>query len=521
MSKTNFLQRWWKAIKAWFVSDDPTEPPGPDPTHPYDLILATSHTPWGVYPVPVAIFGYGSTDNYRPMIPRRVPVQLERFSSSSLCIGSMCPVIRYPGGQATNFHHPYGLNLGIEPSELAGVKMDFQKDILLAERMKAGEIPELYAIDECILQAKNVLPEGTRKVIYGVNVLTGSVAETVGALAKLEREGIEVIALEMSNELYMFDYRDVITAEQYVAKVKGMLQELRRMGVTIPAYIPVASREERGVHFQNWNRLMGQLEEVADGVVVHDYWPGGLEVLGGKDVAADQPIQFEELADRIYSMRYEDVRSHLDGACAHLGEQAGVIVTEWGIKKQGLSWRGTLIDAHYVVRYLGFLARYAAETGRLVAATLQTWVTEHRYGAGVVKWSPDAEAFVADAAGWIMDMITAHMPTSRVEYCGHYDDPNNTGLRVFVFSDSPPLKYIALVSNLSDDSMRIAVAGRRRRLHGIHAAQPWAQMGIKAKPMAIDGVPMIGEHMNVVPESPVLETIEIEPWMVGVLTWTA
>ncbi len=516
-SKNNFLKRWWHAFKDWLAGPDPTEPTGN--SSPNDLILSTTQMPWGEHAVPSLLWGMASTDNYHPIqrSDEKGAVDLLYLSTAPSIKNSAIPLIRFPGGQLANFYHPGKPHLGIIAEETEGVRFGYYKERRLADMMRSGQALSQEAIQECIRQAKGGPSGQTRRVIYTANILWGDALEALRVIRELQKEGIVVVGIELSNELFMGEYREVITIGRFVEKANLFVQAIQRSGIDIPIYVPVAHSEDRGGYFQSWNDAVRRIMGI-DGVVLHDYSPLAIEMLGRGDVAATTQTQFRGIAEAIRHKGYLETEAYLDEAASHLPEGSNrIAITEWGIKNQGQSLRGTILDAHYLVRQIGHFARYQAETGRIACANLQSWFGHHELSAGVHKW--DGSRFTQDAGGWIMDRMAAHLQHAfEVHYCSTYSVQEGA-LNLEVFSNIPGTRFWAVISNLSSDEFTVAVPGRMRQHEFMTGADPAALYGIKGVAMT-DGSSALAEtSFEKTLESGQLQRFTIRPWEVGIISY--
>lgn len=360
-----------------------TNPPPHARYDPAAITAFLSHTP------PPAVVGLGADDNYRPATARRGRGIVAVWPSDTSLIQGLRPkAIRYPMGSGSNFHHPDGPLYGFRAAEIDRSKFDFEKDLQIQTAMDAGQLPPRRSLQDAIAQARATGAE----IVYCANLMTGTPQEAVAAVTEIRAAGVPCRVVEASNELYMAEWRKFITPEQFTANYRSLLQAFEAaFGPEAPTvYVPMAGHEGRGGYFEIWNEMVRGLQP--EGIILHDYTLLGWQCVGQRGTAADTAA-FECLAARTAAYTYDTFTVKLEAGLQGLPPGTKLAITEWSVKNAGYGWRGSQVDAVYVHAYLQHLLRYAAGTGRLTAATIQSGVSEHPGAQGLIRWNAETAAF--------------------------------------------------------------------------------------------------------------------------------
>lgn len=238
-----------------------------------DSILVTTET--GLTPtgkkISPQLFGFNTENLY---------FHYKGESSAQELIKALGPkVLRFPGGTPANVYHIDGPGYGYSKQDAdriekgSGPYKNAQKCVRLdGENNRSKSQQQNYAEDfATLLKANNA------QVLLVANLI-GSSEDVLDMVRFFEDEGVEIAGVELGNEFYFTEYRDVFpTVRDYIAKAKETSALIREEFPSIPLAVTAAPNDgmkrlgmRQKLMSSSWNEALNE-EDFYDAVVIHMY----------------------------------------------------------------------------------------------------------------------------------------------------------------------------------------------------------------------------------------------------------
>lgn len=175
-------------------------------------------------------------------------------------------LIRFPGGTVANYYHPNGEGFGFRDEEM-----------MLKEKMREIKQKQNNFTSDAQEDAIKLCKETQSKVVYVVNILTGTPEEAIIVIDRFLKNDIQVVGVELGNELYFKEYRkEFPNVEAYIKKCMPFAERIRmkypsiKIGVLSPKYKEDHLKDENTLFYKDWNNKLSQ-EYFYDAVIAHYY----------------------------------------------------------------------------------------------------------------------------------------------------------------------------------------------------------------------------------------------------------
>lgn len=253
--------------------------------------------------------------------------------------------LRFPGGTNSQWYHLDGNGYGIRRDEAIG-----KAPVSITSLMNwDAEESENYAYN-FIRMAKNSHQDV--KITLDVNLLYGTPEEAVQLIDVVVKSGLKVHGIELGNELYFNQYRDVIpTVEDYIRICKNFAKAIKAKYPNMPLAVNMGNVMEwnspEGSYnksFVSWNTALAK-ENFYDAVVMHAYF--GKE--GGENECVNMENRgipamyncYKELLSPIHNNATEKMLKEVQKI---FGKDIKIWFTEWNAGKPQLYLTNSLMQ---------------------------------------------------------------------------------------------------------------------------------------------------------------------------------
>ncbi len=348
-------------------------------------------------------------------------------------------LIRFPGGTIANFYHPDGKGYGLREKDFSGdadahvfksMKARFKQEQKL---ISSGQIKGNFIDRLSKLSAKT----GT-KVVYVANLLTADVNETVQAVNKLQKAGVDVVGIELGNEYYLKAYHQhfksvddyIVLAEKFAKRLKSEFPSIPLGAIASPnEHIkPMGAKQKEKSRI--WNQKLAG-KHFYDAAIVHLYlFPTKCKNAGGKTAIFncawnESKRFFNQYAQKCFT-DYEQL----------FGKKK-LWVTEWNIQGSTQYFGNTFLQALYCEQFaLEMMAHKQVEMA----------VLHNLLGKG------DGFNIIKDQAGKYVPQSAYYSSILLRDLYGDYKMQSKGKNYVLFVHRNKPKKRVALAFNSSQSS---------------------------------------------------------------------
>lgn len=215
--------------------------------------------------------GFGFNTERFVMTIEDTPARRDNLRSTGLGLAQETkPVLRFPGGNVGNVYHPNGNGYGYIQGEFPN--NSFYNPPYQWSQSQATKNLMYYFMD----QAKEM---GVTDILYVANLYTGTVDEAIFVIDQFQKNGFNIVGVELGNELFFKPWSDKIkTVDQYVTIADSFAKQLKAKYPRIK--LGVLAREHTGgldgnirngfPIINNWNTAIAKMNNI-DAIIVHKY----------------------------------------------------------------------------------------------------------------------------------------------------------------------------------------------------------------------------------------------------------
>ena len=211
-------------------------------------------------------FGY-NTEGLARTLEQFLTSPTARTSAVSVARQSDATILRFPGGNVGNFYHPYTPGYGYVRSEIPN-------NSFYNASFNWSQTQTENLIYPFMRYAKEM---GISRILYVANVYTGNIDEIIFVVDTLQKNGFEVVGIELGNEFYYKPFIDKIkTGANYAKLVEPIAKRLKEKYPNIP--LAVAAWEHTGAisekmgfaKINDWNKAIANIPGI-DAFAIHKY----------------------------------------------------------------------------------------------------------------------------------------------------------------------------------------------------------------------------------------------------------
>ena len=325
---------------------------------------------------------------------------------------------------------------------------------------------------------------GVMRTILVLNFLTGTVDDAKYSISRLEKAGIEVIAVELGNEIHLKKYRESIpdvetfvdVAKQYQAALKPVVPQAL-FGIPVPSSRHVFDAEQMGKKaefFEHWVEVLSDAvssgDLPVDAVIPHFYKQ--------THTVYNLPTQEQRFRGVMDELRIDSYAFLDKTVMSYYGQHFSgleIWITEWGLKEKQV-YGNTLAEGLHVMGFQLDMIRANELTGNKVRHSCYQKLHGPMSNGSISEvgnLNPVQPAMTyKPETAWYAFRFMEDVLQNAVYVESSVSGATQDALRVETFKVGD--NYVIAFANRSPHEYRLNHSGQARIMHG---SRPWCSNG--------------------------------------------